>query len=228
MNSTHDKPSAATEGPGPMPADPTPLVLIVEDDEGVREALCDLLASAGIDTRAFGCTTELLAAGHPDRPGCIVLDVRLPGGSGLDLQARLAEDGNRTPIIFMTGYGDVPMSVQAMKAGAVDFLIKPFNDNDMLAAVRTSITQDQARRQAGAVVAGVRDLAATLTMRETEIMESVVQGLLNKQIAFQLGLSEITIKIHRGKLMRKMRAGSVAELVRKAALLTQDDADRSP
>lgn len=161
----------------------SPLVVIVEDDEGVREGLQDLLRSVGLDTLAYGATSELLAATLPDRPGCLILDVRLPGSSGLDLQAKLAALGNRMPIIFMTGHGDIPMTVQAMKAGALEAL------------------------------------AATLTTREAEVMAHVVKGLLNKQIAYALGISEITVKIHRGNVMRKMEAGSVADLVRKTELL---------
>lgn len=196
-----------------------PLVLIVEDDEGVREALRGLLASVGIEALTFGGTADLLAATLPDRPGCLVLDVRLPGLSGLDLQSKLTAAGNRMPVIFMTGYGDVPMSVRAMKAGALDFLTKPFNDQDMLDAVAAAIARDEARRREGAAVGEVARLAATLTPRETEVLGAVVKGLLNKQIAYDLGLSEITVKIHRGNVMRKMKAASVADLVRKADML---------
>ncbi|WP_407530213.1 response regulator transcription factor [Methylobacterium oryzisoli] len=205
--------------------DDRPLVLIVEDDEGVREALRSLLASVGIEALTFASTAALLAAALPDRPGCLVLDVRLPGLSGLDLQSRLTAMGNRMPVIFMTGYGDVPMSVRAMKAGALDFLTKPFNDQDMLDAVAAAIARDEARRREGSAVEEVARLAATLTPRETEVMGAVVQGLLNKQIAYGLGLSEITVKIHRGNVMRKMKAASVADLVRKADVL-KASADR--
>ena len=197
----------------------SPLVVIVEDDEGVREGLQDLLRSVGLDTLAFGSTGDLLAATLPDRPGCLILDVRLPGSSGLDLQARLVALGNRMPIIFMTGHGDIPMSVQAMKAGALDFLTKPFRDQDMLDAIAVAIERDRARRAASAGVAKLETLAATLTAREAEVMQHVVRGLLNKQIAHALGISEITVKIHRGNVMRKMGAGSVADLVRKTELL---------
>jgi FixJ family two-component response regulator len=196
-----------------------PLVVIVEDDEGVREGLQDLLRSVGLDTLAFGATGDLLAAPLPDRPGCMILDVRLPGSSGLDLQAKLAAMGNRMPIIFMTGHGDIPMSVQAMKAGALDFLTKPFRDQDMLDAIGVAIERDRARRASSAGVAELEALAATLTAREAEVMRHVVEGLLNKQIAHALGISEITVKIHRGNVMRKMSAGSVADLVRKTELL---------
>ncbi|KTS04488.1 Nodulation protein W [Methylobacterium radiotolerans] len=197
----------------------SPLVVIVEDDEGVREGLQDLLRSVGLDTLAYGATSELLAATLPDRPGCLILDVRLPGSSGLDLQAKLAALGNRMPIIFMTGHGDIPMTVQAMKAGALDFLTKPFRDQDMLDAIAVAIERDRTRRASSAGVAELEALAATLTAREAEVMAHVVKGLLNKQIAYALGISEITVKIHRGNVMRKMEAGSVADLVRKTELL---------
>lgn len=197
----------------------SPLVVIVEDDEGVREGLQDLLRSVDLDTLAYGATSELLAATLPDRPGCLILDVRLPGSSGLDLQSRLAAMGNRMPIIFMTGHGDIPMTVQAMKAGALDFLTKPFRDQDMLDAIAVAIERDRTRRASRAGVAELEALAATLTAREAEVMEQVVKGLLNKQIAHALGISEITVKIHRGNVMRKMEAGSVADLVRKTELL---------
>ncbi|AWN39065.1 response regulator transcription factor [Methylobacterium radiodurans] len=196
-----------------------PLVVIVEDDEGVREGLQDLLRSVGLDTIAYGSTGDLLGATLPDRPGCLILDVRLPGSSGLDLQAKLAATGNRLPIIFMTGHGDIPMSVQAMKAGALDFLTKPFRDQDMLDAIAVAIERDRVRRASSAGVAELEALAATLTAREAEVMQHVVRGLLNKQIAHALGISEITVKIHRGNVMRKMGAGSVADLVRKTELL---------
>ena len=196
-----------------------PLVVIVEDDEGVRDGLQDLLRSVGLDTLAFGSTHDLLAAALPDRPGCLVLDVRLPGASGLDLQTKLIALGNRMPIIFMTGHGDIPMSVQAMKAGALDFLTKPFRDQDMLDAIAVAIDRDRARRAERAGMAALEALARTLTARETEVMQQVVKGLLNKQIAHALGISEITVKIHRGNVMRKMGAGSVADLVRKTEWL---------
>ena len=195
------------------------LVVIVEDDEGVREGLQDLLHSVGLDTLAFGSTRDLRAETLPDPPGCMVLDVRLPGSSGLDLQAKLVSMGNRMPIVFMTGHGDIPMSVQAMKAGALDFLTKPFRDQDMLDAITVAIERDQARRAESAGLAELEALAATLTPREAEVMQQVVKGLLNKQIAHAMGISEITVKIHRGNVMRKMAAGSVADLVRKTEQL---------
>ncbi|GGF85915.1 DNA-binding response regulator [Azorhizobium oxalatiphilum] len=205
--------------PGDARTSTAPLVVIVDDDDGVREGLKDILSSVGLESIAFASTTDLLAATLPDRPGCLILDVRLPGSSGLDLQARLSAMGNKMPVIFLTGYGDVPMTVRAMKAGALDFLTKPFRDQEMLDAVSSAIERDQLRRTESAVAADVLTLAATLTPREKEVMAAVVTGLLNKQIAHQLSLSEITVKIHRGNVMRKMQAGSVADLVRKAELV---------
>ncbi|MCB4768612.1 response regulator transcription factor [Ancylobacter sp. Lp-2] len=197
----------------------TPLVLVVDDDEGIRHGLSDILDSVGLEAMAFSSTTELLEAQLPDRPGCLVLDVRLPGASGLDLQTKLNAMGNRMPIIFMTGYGDIPMSVRAMKAGATDFLTKPFRDQEMLDAVTVAIERDTARRAEKAATVGIVELSAALTPREVEVMRLVVAGLLNKQIAHELGVSEITVKIHRGNVMRKMKATSVADLVRKAELI---------
>lgn len=196
-----------------------PLVLVVDDDEHIREALCELLRSVGIESLCFASTRDLLEARLPDRPGCLILDIRLPGVSGLELQAQLARNGNPIPIIFMTGYGDIPMTVQAMKAGAVDFLTKPFRDQDMLDAVAAAVEKDRARRQDAAAADEVTALAATLTTREREVMAAVVQGLMNKQIAGILGIAEITVKLHRGNVMRKMQVRSVAELVRKTELL---------
>jgi FixJ family two-component response regulator len=197
----------------------TPLVLIVDDDQAIREALIDLLRSVGLEARCFGSTKELLDAAPADRPGCLILDVRLPGLSGLDLQAQLTRSGNTLPIIVMTGHGDIPMTVRAMKAGAVDFLTKPFRDQDILDAVTAAIEKDGAQRRQVAAATEVAALAATLTPRETEVMAAVVKGLMNKQIAGLLGISEITVKLHRGNVMRKMGVRSVADLVRKAELL---------
>jgi FixJ family two-component response regulator len=203
----------------PKPATPLPLVLIVDDDKGIREALSDLLRSVGIESRCFASTDELLNATLPDRPGCLVLDVRMSGTSGLDLQAHLARINNAIPIIFMTGHGDIPMSVRAMKAGAVDFLTKPVRDQDMLDAIAAAIEKDLARRREKEAVKEVAALAETLTAREREIMAAVVKGLMNKQIAAELGITEMTVKLHRGKVMRKMQARSVPDLVRKAEML---------
>ncbi|MGI3903450.1 MAG: response regulator transcription factor [Janthinobacterium lividum] len=213
-----DRARQAVAGTSPEEAAPA-LILIVEDDEGVREGLRDLLASAGLESIGFETTADLLGATVPDRPGCLILDIRLPGASGLDLQTTLASMGNRMPVIFMTGYGDVPTSVRAMKAGALDFLTKPFSDGDMLDAVGAAIARDRLRRGAMAAWNEIAALAATLTPRETEIMAAVTKGLLNKQIAHRLQLSEITVKIHRGNMMRKMLARSVADLVRKVEVL---------
>jgi FixJ family two-component response regulator len=196
----------------------TPLVLIVDDDEAIREALTDLLRSVGIEARSFGSTKELLDA-PTDRPGCLVLDVRLPGLSGLDLQAQLARSGNTRPIIFMTGHGDIPMSVRAMKAGAMDFLTKPFRDQDMLDAVAIAIERDRERRKDEKIVAELRAVFETLTARERDVLALVASGLMNKQIAAEIGLAEITVKIHRGHIMRKMGAKSLADLVRMAEML---------
>lgn len=196
-----------------------PLVVIVDDDPDICDALRDLLQSVGIDAISFLSTRALLDADLPERPGCIVLDVRLPGSSGLDLQAQLVSQGNRMPIIFMTGHADVPMSVRAMKAGAVDFLTKPVRDQDMLDAIAMAIKRDEIRREAEANVRRVKDLAAALTPREREVLGCVTRGLMNKQIAHELGISEITVKLHRGNAMRKMEVRSVADLVRMSELL---------
>ncbi|WP_376964719.1 response regulator transcription factor [Azospirillum sp. A26] len=200
-----------------------PLVLIVDDDAGMREAVVDLLQSVGIESRAFGSTAELLAAAVPDRPGCLILDVRLPGLGGLEFQTRLDSLGIALPIVFMTGFADVPMSVRAMKAGATDFLIKPFRDQDMLDAVDAALARDRSRRSQRAATMTVESLAATLTPREREVMAEVVKGRLNKQIAGDLGISEVTVKLHRGKVMRKMQVRSVADLVRKVEVLDHEE-----
>lgn len=209
-----------TSGRGTSAEDPTvPFVAVVDDDPAVLEALDSLLRSISLATRLFGSPAELLAAQLPDAPGCIVLDVRLPGVSGLDFQGQLVERGIGRPIVFMTGHGDIPMSVRAMKAGAVDFLSKPFRDQDMLDAVSAAIERD---RQQRAAAASRNDLTAefeTLTAREREVMTHVVAGLMNKQVAGILGLSEITVKIHRGNVMRKMGVRTLADLVRKAEAL---------
>ncbi len=211
--------------PPPVPQTPKddPLVLVVDDDAGMREAVVDLLRSVGIESLAFGSTAELLAAAVPDRPGCLILDVRLPGLGGLEFQTRLDSLGIALPIIFMTGFADVPMSVRAMKAGAMDFLIKPFRDQDMLDAVEAAIARDRSRRRDRAAAMTVESLAATLTPREREVMAEVVKGRLNKQIAGDLGISEVTVKLHRGKVMRKMQVRSVADLVRKAEVLDPEE-----
>lgn len=196
-----------------------PLVVVVDDDAAVRDALDSLLRSVGLQTRVLGAPSELLQAVLPDVPGCIVLDVRLPGISGLDLQGQLGAQGIHLPIVFMTGHGDIPMTVRAMKAGAVDFLAKPFRDQDMLDAVSAAIKRDTRRRQDMAARGSLEARYATLTPREREVMAHVVAGLMNKQVAGELHLSEITVKIHRGNVMRKMGVRSLADLVRHAEAL---------
>lgn len=204
----------------PKPAPPPPAqVLIVDDDAGVRGALDSLLRSIGLATQLFASPAELLQATLPDTPGCIILDVRLPGASGLDFQDHLARLGIPLPIIFITGHGDIPMTVRAMKAGAVDFLSKPFREQDMLDAVSAAIERDRARRSQAAALGDVRARYDTLTPREREVLAHVVSGLMNKQVAGLIGLSEITVKIHRGNVMRKMGVRSLADLVRQAESL---------
>lgn len=198
---------------------PSALAVVVDDDPAVRTALDSLLRSIGLQTRVLASPAELLQAALPDVPGCIVLDVRLPGISGLDLQGQLASQGIHLPIVFMTGHGDIPMTVRAMKAGAVDFLSKPFRDQDMLDAVSAAIDRDRQRRQDSAARDSLDARYATLTPREREVMAHVVAGLMNKQVAGVLSLSEITVKIHRGNVMRKMGVRSLADLVRHAEAL---------
>ncbi|MBX4867171.1 response regulator transcription factor [Rhizobium bangladeshense] len=196
-----------------------PVVFIVDDDVSMREALTDLFRSMKFDIEAFESTATFLEKADLSRPGCILLDVRLPGVSGLDFQVQLESIGSKMPVVFMTGFGDIPMSVRAMKAGAVDFLTKPFKEQDILDAVSTAMERDAQRRRQIAQSAAVVSLAETLTPREREVMDAVVRGLMNKQIAFELGISEVTVKLHRGNVMRKMEVRSVADLVRKAEVL---------
>jgi FixJ family two-component response regulator len=196
-----------------------PLVFIVEDDPSMRRALGNLFQSVGLEVEVFGSASEMLQTKLPDVASCLVLDVRLPGLSGLDFQTELARANIHIPIIFMTGHGDIPMTVRAMKGGAVDFLTKPFRDQDMLDAVVKAIERDRKRREADRIVASLQSLLDTLTPREREILALVSSGLLNKQIAAELGLAEITVKIHRGHIMKKMAAKSLADLVRKAETL---------
>jgi FixJ family two-component response regulator len=203
----------------PAQSSPGAIVLIVDDDAAIRASLDSLFRSVDLETRLFASPAELLDSPLPDRLGCIVLDVRLPGVSGLDLQGQLTRKGIDFPIIFMTGHGDIPMSVRAMKAGAVDFLSKPFRDQDMLDAVTSALERDLRRRSEAAAKGDLRAQYETLTAREREVMGYVTSGLMNKQVAGLIGLSEITVKIHRGSLMRKMEAKSLADLVRKAEAL---------
>lgn len=191
-----------------------PLVLIVDDDERIRTALQELMLSVGLDSACFTSTSELLASGVLDRPGCLILDVRMPGSSGLDLQNHLAMNGDAKPIIFLTGHGDIPMTVRAMKAGAIDFLTKPVRDQTLLDAVATGIARDIEQRASARVAKLYAERLATLTPRERQVLREVAQGRLNKQIAFDLGISEITVKLHRGNVMRKMQAASIGELIR--------------
>ena len=193
-----------------------PVVFVIDDSPAVREALDSLIRSIHLNVRTFGSTEEFLQFKRPDAPGCLVLDVRLPGLSGLDFQHEMTKSKIDLPVIFITGHGDVPMSVRALKAGAIEFLPKPFRDQDLLDAIHVGIERDRARRQAAAIAGVVRGYFASLTAREREVMQRVVAGRPNKQIAAELKLSEVTVKVHRRQVMRKMKAKSLADLVRMA------------
>lgn len=192
------------------------IVFVVDDDTSVRSALNSLIRSVGLEVALFGSAQEFLQSQRPDVPSCLVLDIRLPGISGLDFQRRLADANIPIPIIFITGHGDIPMSVRAMKAGAVEFLTKPFRDQDLLDAVQHALERDRDRRREGAEIAALRERFEWLTPREREVLPLVVSGLQNKQIAAEIGTSETTVKVHRSQLMRKMGAESLPELVRMA------------
>ena len=193
-----------------------PVVFIIDDDPSVREGVGDLLRSVGLGVESFGSAQEFLQNQRSSAPGCIVLDVRLPGGSGLEFQRALAQSGILLPVVFITGHGDIPMSVRAIKSGAVEFLTKPLREQELLDAVQAGIERDKARRQQEKDVSELRTRFDSLTSREREVLPLVVTGRPNKQIAFELELSEMTVKVHRGQIMRKMRARSLVDLVRMA------------
>jgi FixJ family two-component response regulator len=193
-----------------------PIVFVIDDDASVRDALEDLLRSVGLQAKSFGSTQEFLQSQRPDAPGCIVLDVRLPGSSGLEFQGALTKSNIHLPIIFISGHGDIPMSVRAMKSGAIEFLTKPLHEQELLDAIQAGIERDRGRRQDAKVVAELQERFESLTSREREVLALVVTGRRNKQIAGHLELSEMTVKVHRSQITRKMRAKSLVDLVRMA------------
>jgi FixJ family two-component response regulator len=205
--------------PGELASDEKPVVFVIDDDESMRRGLTNLFESVGLRVEVFGSASELLQRKLPDVASCLVLDIRLPGMSGLDFQIQLDKASIYIPIIFMTGHGDIPMSVKAMKAGAADFLTKPFRHQEMLDAVTTAIERDRKRRKDEKIVSNLQALFETLTPREREVLALVSRGLMNKQIAAELGIAQITVKIHRGRMMKKMGTRSLADLLRAAEML---------
>jgi FixJ family two-component response regulator len=204
----------------PLQSDQKAIVHVVDDDPSMREALQDLFLSIGLETRTYATARDFLAAALADAPGCLVIDIRLPDMNGLDFQVQLTQRGVRLPVVMMTGYGDIPMSVRAMKCGAVDFLPKPFKDQDMLDAVLTAVEGDRQRRAVDADAARMRERFGTLSARERQVMLLVTAGKMNKQAAGELGISEITVKIHRAAVMRKMGARTLADLIRMADVIS--------
>ena len=200
-------------------SDPEPTVLVIDDDPSLRASVGRLLRSVGMDARLFASIPEFLGSDSPDGPTCLVLDVRLPGHSGLDLQRELAAANRELPIIFITGHGDIPMSVQAMKGGAIEFLTKPFRDQDLLDAIRLGLSRDRERRENEKTLADLKQRFASLSPREREIVIAVARGRLSKQIAHEIGIAEATVKVHRSRAMQKMKAGSLPELGRMVAEL---------
>jgi FixJ family two-component response regulator len=214
-----ERPKSSPEGVAEKPPVKEPIVFIIDDDLSVRRALTNLFQSVGLEVEAFGSAPDMLHSKLPDVISCLVLDIRLPGLSGLDLQTELAKANIHIPIIFITGHGDIPMTVRAMKGGAVDFLTKPFRDQDLLDAVMAAIERDRKRREVAKTVTNLQSLFETLSAREREVLALVASGLMNKQVAAELGLAEITVKIYRGHIMKKMGAKSLADLIRMTEAL---------